>query len=309
MRIARNATQLREALAQADPDAVVGFVPTMGFLHEGHLSLVDVARANGATFLVASIFVNPAQFGPKEDFSSYPRDEEADVRLLNSRQVDLLFAPSAEEIYPQGFLTTVHVAGVSEPLEGTRRPGHFDGVATVVLKLFNMVSPHIAIFGRKDAQQCAVIAQMTRDLDLPVKLVFGETIREEDGLAMSSRNAYLNASERALAPALQQALKAGSELLLRGNSDVLHIEEAMKKSLFRFDQVELDYLCLVDPQTFATPVDFHRDLLLVGAVRLGKTRLIDNILLPYSAVTHSSPHRTVSSPSRELDDLHSGASV
>jgi len=253
----------------------VGFVPTMGFLHEGHLSLIDVARANGAEFVIVSIFVNPRQFGPSEDFERYPRDEAKDRALLESRNVDLLFLPALDVMYPPGSQTTVHVDGVAKPLEGERRPGHFDGVATVVLKLFDIVQPDIAVFGRKDAQQCAVIERMVRDLDVPVRLVFGETVREADGLAMSSRNSYLSPDQRALAPVLQRALRAGERELASRN--VEWVESAMRDVA---KGVDVDYLVLVDPETFEVPSDFERDLLLAGAVRIGKTRLIDNIRVP-----------------------------
>jgi pantoate--beta-alanine ligase len=253
----------------------VGFVPTMGFLHEGHLSLIDVAREKGADFIVVSIFVNPTQFGPNEDFERYPRDEAKDRTLLESRGVDLLFLPAVDVMYPPGSQTVVHVGGVAKPLEGGRRPGHFDGVATVVLKLFDIVQPDLAVFGRKDAQQCAVIERMVRDLDVPVRLVFGETVREADGLAMSSRNSYLSPNERAVAPVLQRALRAGARELPSRN--VRWVESAMRDVA---KGVDIDYLVLVDPETFEPPADFDRDLLLAGAIRLGKTRLIDNIRVP-----------------------------
>lgn len=255
---------------------VVGFVPTMGFLHDGHLSLVRVARDSGAEFIVMSVFVNPRQFGPGEDFARYPRNEARDLDLLAAHDVDLVFLPDVETMYPSGAATVVHVGGVAEPLEGERRPGHFDGVATVVLKLFNIVRPDIAVFGRKDAQQCAVIGRMVRDLDVPVKLVFGETVREHDGVAMSSRNSYLTPDERKRAPALHRALRAGEEAITHGVHDVNEIERLMHRMA---EGVAVDYLVVVDPETFRAPADFHRDVLVAGAVRVGKTRLIDNILV------------------------------
>lgn len=273
--ITRTIQETRHAVAAARPQRKTGFVPTMGFLHEGHLSLIDTARANGADFIVVSIFVNPTQFGPSEDFERYPRNEAKDRELLESRNVDLLFLPAVDVMYPPGSQTTVHVAGVAKPLEGERRPGHFDGVATVVLKLFDIVQPDLAVFGRKDAQQCAVIDRMVRDLDIPVRLVFGETVREADGLAMSSRNSYLSPDQRALAPVLQRALRAGARELASRN--VEWIEAAMRDVA---KGVDVDYLALVDPETFETPTDFDRDLLLAGAIRIGKTRLIDNIRVP-----------------------------
>jgi pantoate--beta-alanine ligase len=258
----------------------VGFVPTMGFLHEGHLSLIEVAREAGATFVVVSIFVNPKQFGPNEDFARYPRDEERDRQSLDAAGVDVLFLPPVEEIYPPGAATTIRVAGVAGPLEGERRPGHFDGVATVVTKLFNIVQPDLAAFGRKDAQQCAVIEQLVRDLDLPVRLVFGETAREADSVAMSSRNSYLSAEERARAAVLHRALRAGEEAITHGIHEVAGVEKLMHRVVAEEGGVEVDYLVVVDPATFEPPVDFERELLLAGAVRIGRTRLIDNVRVP-----------------------------
>jgi len=270
--------ETRQAVAAARAHGkTIGFVPTMGFLHEGHLSLIDVAREAGADFIVVSIFVNPLQFGPNEDLSRYPRNEAGDKAMLEGKDVDVLFLPPVEVMYPPGSQTKVSVAGVSKPLEGERRPGHFDGVATVVLKLFDIVQADLAAFGRKDAQQCAVIERMVRDLDVPVRLLFGETVREHDGLAMSSRNSYLSAEERAIAPVLHRALRAGEEALRRNIRDVDAVESLMRKIAAETAGAEIDYLVLVDPETFERPADFERDLLLAGAVRIGRTRLIDNI--------------------------------
>jgi pantoate--beta-alanine ligase len=278
MHITRNIADTRTAIQHARMNgAAIGFVPTMGFLHAGHLSLIHTLRAAGATFIAVSIFVNPKQFGPNEDFSRYPRDEERDAAMLQDQGVDLLFLPPVEVMYPDGASTTISVGGVSEPLEGERRPGHFDGVATVVAKLFNIVQCDLAAFGRKDAQQCAVIEQMVRDLDLPLQLVFGETTREHDGLAMSSRNAYLSADERAKAPVLHRALRAGQEALTHGIHETAGVEKLMHRVVAEEGGVEVDYLAVVDPLTFEAPADFHRELLLVGAVKLGRTRLIDNV--------------------------------
>ena len=257
----------------------VGFVPTMGFLHEGHLSLVDAARDAGADFIVVSIFVNPTQFGPNEDFTRYPRNETRDRALLEGRGVDALFMPPVDVMYPAGAATTVSVSSVAGPLEGERRPGHFAGVATVVTKLFNIVQPDLAVFGRKDAQQCAVIAQMARDLDMPLRLVFAETKREADGLAMSSRNSYLSEAERALAPALHRALRAGEDAIAHGIHDVSALESLMTKMAHETAGVTVDYFAVVDPMTFHAPEDFRRGVLLLGAVKVGKTRLIDNIMV------------------------------
>ncbi|HXA18072.1 MAG TPA: pantoate--beta-alanine ligase [Thermoanaerobaculia bacterium] len=268
----------REAIARArDSRKTIAFIPTMGFLHEGHLSLIDTAREAGAEFIVVSIFVNPKQFGANEDFARYPRDEARDQELLTGKDVDLLFLPSVGIMYPPGSQTTVSAGAVAMPLEGERRPGHFDGVATVVMKLFNIVQPDLAVFGRKDAQQCAVIDRMVGDLDVPVRLIFAETAREHDGLALSSRNSYLSPDERRLAPALYRALRAGEEAVIRGIRDVSAIETLMRKMIEKRPGIEIDYLTVVDPETFLPPADLRRDLLLVGAVRIGRTRLIDNI--------------------------------
>lgn len=281
MIVARTIDEARAATERARAaGARVGFVPTMGFLHEGHLSLVDRARESGASFVVVSIFVNPLQFGPSEDFERYPRDEERDRSLLEDRGVDVLFLPSANAILPAGSVTRVSVGGAALPLEGERRPGHFDGVATIVLKLFHIVEPHLAVFGQKDAQQCAVIRRLVRDLDVPVEIVVGATRRERDGLALSSRNAYLDPEERSLAPLLQRALLAGARALEEGPTDPDRIESAMRRVLQPEPRVRIDYLRVVDPDTFERPADFARDLLLVGAASLGATRLIDNIPLP-----------------------------
>jgi pantoate--beta-alanine ligase len=278
MLIARTIDETREAVATARAHGKqVGFVPTMGFLHEGHLSLIDAARESGANFVVVSIFVNPRQFGPNEDLSRYPRDEQRDRALLEARSVDVLFLPAVDVMYPSGATTTISVGAVAQPLEGERRPGHFEGVATVVLKLLNIVQPDVAVFGRKDAQQCAVIDRMVRDLDVPVRLVFGETAREHDGVAMSSRNSYLSEEERKIAPALHRALRAGEEAIQHGIADVPSIEKLMHKMAGETEGVIVDYLAVVDPMTFEAPRDFRREVLLAGAVRVGKTRLIDNI--------------------------------
>ena len=281
MLIARTIDEVRSAVAKARAGgATIGFVPTMGFLHEGHLSLVNVARKARASFVVVSIFVNPKQFGPAEDFSRYPRDEERDRALLEREGVDLLFLPAVEVMYPPGATTVVRAGNVAVPLEGVRRPGHFDGVAPVVAKLFNIVGADVAAFGRKDAQQCAVIERMVADLDIPVKVVFGETTRERDGLAMSSRNSYLTPAEREKAPVLHRALRAGENAITHGVHQVDAVEKAMRRVCDEAGGVEVDYLALVDPMTFEPPEDFERPLLLAGAVKIGRTRLIDNIRIP-----------------------------
>ncbi len=288
MILAHSLEELRTAVgASRRSGGVIGFVPTMGFLHEGHLSLVDGARVAGATFVVVSTFVNPTQFGPSEDFTRYPRNEERDRSLLESRGVELLFHPELQEVYPPGFATAIRVEGVSGPLEGQRRPGHFEGVATIVLKLLNMVQPDIAVFGRKDAQQCAVLLRMVRDLNVPVRLLFADTVREGDGLALSSRNSYLSAEERKAAPLLYRALRAGQNAVVQGIHDGPAIEELMRRSVADTSGVVVDYLVVVDPLTFESPADFHRDLLVAGAMRIGSTRIIDNLFIAGSEISHA----------------------
>jgi pantoate--beta-alanine ligase len=277
MIVATTIEATRTAIANARSSGkTIGFIPTMGFLHDGHLSLIDTARTNGADFIVVSIFVNPTQFGPNEDFERYPRDEARDAALLEGKDVDVLFLPSVAAMYPPGSQTSVRAGAVAKPLEGERRPGHFDGVATVVLKLFNIVQPDLAVFGRKDAQQCAVIERMVRDLDVPIKLVFAETAREPDGLARSSRNNYLS-EERAIAPALYRALQVGEEAISQGAHDSGAIESLMRKTIEETPGMTIDYLAVIDPETFLAPADFRRDILIAGAVKVGRTRLIDNV--------------------------------
>ncbi|HXI14364.1 MAG TPA: pantoate--beta-alanine ligase [Thermoanaerobaculia bacterium] len=281
----------RELQSARRSGASIGFVPTMGFLHDGHLALVDAARSAGASFLAVSIFVNPTQFGPKEDFNRYPRDEEGDSAKLASRGVDLLFMPPLNEMFANDRHVSVTVSGVASPLEGERRPGHFDGVATVVAKLFNIIGPDLAVFGQKDAQQCAVIRQMVSELEIPVKLLVVPTSREADGLAMSSRNVYLTAEQRAAAPMFHAALQAGRAALMNGESaDV--IEQVMRETLSKAIGIEIDYISLVDGATFEAPASLERDLVLVGAIRLGTTRLIDNI----PVMRHEMPCRSTRRP-------------
>ncbi|UGS37434.1 pantoate--beta-alanine ligase [Capillimicrobium parvum] len=277
MRTIRTVAELRAALAGARRDGrSIGLVPTMGALHEGHLSLVRRARA-ATDVVVVSLFVNPAQFAPTEDLASYPRDEARDAELAAAAGADLLFAPPVREVYPDGFSTTVHVGGVSEPLEGAERGAtHFDGVATVVTKLLNMAGPDVAFFGQKDAQQAAVIRRVVRDLNLPVRIETCPTVREPDGLAMSSRNAYLGADERLRAVALKRALDAAHAAVRAGERDAGAIAAAARARMAELD-VEPEYLALVDPDTF-TPVQQigDRDVLVAVAARIGRARLIDN---------------------------------
>jgi len=256
----------------------LGFVPTMGALHEGHLSLVRRARQE-TDFTVVSIFVNPAQFGPTEDYLNYPRDLARDSDLLRREGVELLFAPPVEEIYPEGFETYVAAEQVGAPLEGESRPGHFRGVATVVLKLFNIVQPHRAYFGRKDAQQCTVVSRLVRDLNLPVEIVVCPIVREPDGLAMSSRNAYLNKDERCAATVLYRSLCRARKLMESGERDAETILAAMRAMLAAEPLARVDYVAAMDAETFAPVARLQGRVVLPLAVRIGRARLIDNLLV------------------------------
>lgn len=256
----------------------LGLVPTMGALHEGHLSLIRAARARCAVTAV-SIFVNPTQFGPNEDFKSYPRDFERDRKLLEAERVDLLFAPEVEEMYPKGAATWVEVEGMSGKLCGRSRPGHFRGVTTVVSKLFHIVEPDVAYFGQKDAAQVAIIRRMVRDLDLPVEIAVCPIVREGDGLAMSSRNAYLTPEQRKQALALYRALTRIQTLADGGESDPQKLIAAGKSVIAEEAAVRLDYLEIVDQESLAPLPEISSGALVAIAAFLGKTRLIDNIVL------------------------------
>jgi pantoate--beta-alanine ligase len=279
MRTARTNDELRlrvEAWRRAGEK--IGFVPTMGALHEGHLSLVRIALER-ADRVVTSVFVNPTQFGPTEDFSRYPRQPEKDAVMLEGAGCDLLFLPGVETVYPLGNATFIEPAGAALGLEGTCRPGHFRGVATVVCALFNLVRADVAVFGEKDAQQLAVIRQMVRDLHLPIKIVPAPTIREEDGLAMSSRNAYLSPQERRAATVLYRALRAAADLITEGERRADEVRRRLREVLESEPLAQVEYAEVVDAETFA-PVDaLQGKLVLPLAVRVGGTRLIDNIRL------------------------------
>ncbi len=278
MRVLRTVAELREALGpERRAGRTIGLVPTMGSLHDGHLSLIRRARA-ADDVVVVSLFVNPAQFDEAADLDAYPRDEARDAELAAGAGAGLLFAPSPDEVYPRGFATTVSVRGVSEPLEGAHRGlGHFDGVTTVVTKLLNMAGPDVAYFGRKDAQQALVVRKLVRDLDMPVRIEVVATVREPDGLALSSRNARLSAEERERALALSRALRAAEEALAAGERSAARLREIAVAELAQY--VELDYLELVSPDTL-DPVDtVDGDVLLAVAARVGDVRLIDNTIL------------------------------
>jgi len=256
----------------------IGFVPTMGALHAGHLSLVRLAREK-VTRVVASVFVNPTQFGPSEDFNRYPRQPEKDGAMLEEAGCDLLFLPDVATIYPPGSATFVEPAGAAEGLEGACRPGHFRGVATVVCALFNLVRADVAVFGEKDAQQLAVIRQMVRDLHLPVEIVPGPTVREADGLAMSSRNAYLSSEERRAATVLHRSLRAAEAVVRQGERRGDAVRERLREVLNTEPLARVEYAEVVDADSFRPVETLRGRLVLPLAVRIGGTRLIDNIRL------------------------------
>lgn len=256
----------------------IGLVPTMGYLHEGHLSLVQAARRD-ELYVVVSIFVNPTQFGPNEDFDRYPRDEQRDFEQCHEAGVDLVFLPDVETMYPPGAVTSVHVDRLTETLCGPCRPGHFDGVCTVVTKLFNIIQPDAAYFGEKDAQQLAVIRRMVCDLDMPIDIVGCATVREPDGLAMSSRNAMLSADARQRATALYRSLKAARQKVDAGETDADAIVDDMRRIINDIRPDQIDYISIVDADDMQ-PVDrIDRPVRIALAVRIGGTRLIDNVLV------------------------------
>jgi pantoate--beta-alanine ligase len=256
----------------------VGLVPTMGYLHEGHLSLVQRAREE-CDHVVVSIFVNPTQFGPKEDLSKYPRDLERDLRLIEPLGTDLVWMPTAEIMYPKGYQTWVEVETITRPLEGAMRPGHFRGVTTVVAKLFNGVQPHKAYFGQKDAQQAAVIRQMTRDLNYPIEIIICPIVREPDGLALSSRNVYLDAKQRKAATVLYRSLNAAKNVYENGERDAEKLRQIMREVLASEPLAQMQYVSCADYDTLEELETVKGKALLSMAVFIGKTRLIDNFVL------------------------------
>jgi pantoate--beta-alanine ligase len=259
-------------------ERILGLVPTMGALHEGHFSLIREAKRQCSP-VVVSIFVNPTQFGPSDDFKKYPRPLEGDHAALEEMAVDYLFVPSVEEMYPKGFQTAVVVEGLSERVEGRARPGHFRGVATVVLKLFEIVEPHFAFFGRKDAQQARIIRRMTRDLDLDVSIAVCPIVRDPDGLAISSRNVYLKPHERKAATALYRSLDAVRREISAGERDVARLLHSLRAVIGAEGNVRLDYAEIVDADTFEPAMSLRGDCYVVLAAFLGNTRLIDNAMI------------------------------
>ena len=284
MEIIRTISWMKETVRQARAENhVIGFIPTMGALHEGHLSLIRRARVD-CSRVYASIFLNPTQFGPNEDLSRYPKTFESDVEKLTAAGVEVLFAPEINEIYPPGFRTYVNVEGLSERLEGRSRPGHFRGVTTVVLKLFEIVQPQFAYFGRKDAQQVRILQQMAIDLNLNVEIVVCPIVREGDGLALSSRNTYLNSEERRAATVLQRALDEARRELNAGTRDALRLQTSLRKILSSETLARVDYVEMVDAESFE-PVSSvgARPVYALLAVFIGKTRLIDNLFIEPAA--------------------------
>ncbi len=273
--------RLRAELAES-----VGFVPTMGYFHKGHLSLVKRARGENAS-VVVSIFVNPTQFGPQEDFSNYPRDTERDLALLEKENTDVVFMPSVAEMYPSQFNSWVEVGRVTERLEGASRPGHFRGVTTVVAKLFNIVQPTRAYFGQKDAQQATAIRKMVTDLNMNLEIVTIATLREPDGLAMSSRNTYLNPKQRQAAVVLYQALKLAEQLYSQGEKDAERIRQEMTILIEKQPLANADYVSIANTETLEELDEVKAPALVSLAVRFGKTRLIDNIVLSTETLEQS----------------------
>jgi pantoate--beta-alanine ligase len=289
MKIARTIHEMRHACAQArvqakaaiGSNATLGLVPTMGALHEGHLSLIRTAKQQ-CSLVAATIFVNPTQFGPNEDFSRYPRTFEADCTLLKNENVDILFAPTVEEMYPHGNTsrTYIEVLGIGDRLDGASRPGHFRGVATVVAKLFHIATPDRAFFGQKDAAQVAVLRAMVSDLDFPLELVVCPTRRDPDGLALSSRNKYLTPEQRTQALALSQSLNATVALASQGTQDATELRAFLHDRLVAVPGIKLDYAEIVDPNTLESIPNIRNGALIAVAAWVGTTRLIDNVLLP-----------------------------
>lgn len=257
---------------------IISCVPTMGFLHQGHVELLSVGREKGDR-LVMTIFVNPTQFGPHEDYERYPQDTEGDLDKARSAGVDAVFMPAVEEMYPDGFQSTVTVENITQYLCGKSRPGHFAGVTVVVAKLFNITKPHLAIFGEKDYQQLIIIKQMVRDLNMDIEIIGVPTVREKDGLAMSSRNNYLSPEERLSALSLKKGLDFAKKMVAEGERDSAKIKNAVRELILSHPFIEIDYITICDPEKLTDMENIDRPSLLALAVRVGKTRLIDNIIV------------------------------
>jgi pantoate--beta-alanine ligase len=278
MRVIESVKEMQETADNLRKDKRIGFVPTMGYLHEGHLALVRKAREL-ADVVVVSIFVNPIQFAPTEDLAKYPRDLARDMKLLENEKTDILFYPDYKEMYPDGYTTYIQVRGLEDYLCGQTRKGHFVGVATVVAKLFNMVKPHVAVFGQKDYQQLAIIERMVRDLNMDVRIIPYPTVREKDGLAMSSRNTYLSPSDREKALLIYASIKQLQKSFKSGERNALTLKDEARRILSSENGVAIEYVSIADPETL-TEVDSVKERAVYAvAVRIGKTRLIDNALL------------------------------
>lgn len=287
IQVAETVSAVREAVRRAKAAGLqVGFVPTMGALHVGHVSLMERARAE-CGYVAVSIFVNPTQFGPNEDFNRYPRPREADLRMCHAAGADLVFYPTVETMYPEGHRTFVEVSGLSDILEGAIRPGHFRGVTTVVTKLFNIVQADRAYFGQKDFQQQSIIRVMARELDMPTEVITCETIRDPDGLALSSRNAYLSESERKAGLALSRALRLAECMVAEGGQEILQIESAMQQELENTSGIKLEYAVIVNFETLKKLTVAEPRMVALVAARVGTTRLIDNMILRLPSGTNS----------------------
>lgn len=287
MEIVKTIPEARIHLAKARGKGLsIGFVPTMGYLHDGHVALIRCARSE-CGYVVVSIFVNPMQFGPNEDYLTYPRDLGRDAHLAKEAGADLIFAPEAQEMYPPDFATSVDVAGLGDVLCGASRPGHFRGVATVVVKLLNIVQPHRAYFGEKDAQQLVIIRRLVSDLNIPVKVIGVPTVREPDGLALSSRNIYLSPEERRIAPVLYKALQSAEEAIERGERSASAISALISAEIGKQPIIRTEYIEVVDLQTLQPLHTLKGRVLIAVAARLGKARLIDNIALEIEGNTVS----------------------
>jgi pantoate--beta-alanine ligase len=279
MEIAKTVESVREIILQARKKGkTIGLVPTMGALHIGHISLIEAAKKKTG-YVVVSIFVNPTQFGPGEDYEKYPRPIEKDLKICRDNGADLAFNPSAEQMYPDENLTWVNVEKLTETLCGANRPGHFRGVATVCAKLFNIVQPDAAFFGQKDAQQCVVIRQMVRDLNMPLKIIICPTVREADGLAVSSRNQYLTGQQRKDAVCLYRALQECKKMVRNGETDTNTIIKKMREVIEQVPYAQIDYISIVDAESLQNIEKIDRKALVALAVKIGLARLIDNIMI------------------------------
>lgn len=282
MLITRTIPETRAVIAQARASGKrIGFVPTMGYLHEGHLKLIDIAKQH-SDFVVVSIFVNPTQFGPQEDFAAYPRDFERDRKLCEAQGADLIFAPDVSEMYPERSFITFQIEKLADRLCGARRPGHFNGVILVVSKLFNIIQPDIAVFGQKDAQQLIIIKRLVRDLNFPVKIISAPTVRESDGLAMSSRNVYLNSEQRAQSTVLYRSLQRAKALIESGERNPQKIIAAIEQLITTASEARIDYIEIVSVRDLQPREYLDGQVLIALAVYFGKARLIDNIVLEVS---------------------------